>query len=524
VATPTFNPDGGDYAITQPRNVTISTATAGANLRYTLNGTTPSESNGTLIASSTGTVSVTPTTDGTTLQAIAFEDGMTDSDVYAATYYYEGGNAPQQASLVSNQGSVSPSYDGNGNLTSYKGWSFSYDAQNRLTSASNGAHTALFHYDGKNRQIMRSIDGVVRFSTWDDWELLEEYDTNSVRTAAYLQGAHGVIKSLLNNIYYYQDKLGSTTHIADGSGNLLESYRYDLYGTPSYFNSTSQPLNSSTYNVVDLYAGERWIVELGAYDLRNRFMSPELGRFLQADPIGFKGDASNLYRYCGNDPVDRSDPMGLDDRNYVPSWDIDTWHDVNQTWTFRNDIITVAAHGTATFIANSNMSQRAWEALKSHKTFDIPQSMKLSVKQLVSDVKALPKYTSTIPIRLNICHAGDIKGAAKYGLPAQAQQVANAFGTNPVIANTGDVNPSNNRGYGDEYSFSKDNPPYRTGGDSRDSASSERTLGAGGGEGGRRTFDAYGSTTEAAAEWEASWGDGGWLATERSAPDRNHAR
>jgi uncharacterized protein RhaS with RHS repeats len=40
-------------------------------------------------------------------------------------------------------------------------------------------------------------------------------------------------------------------------------------------------------------------------------MSPELGRFLQSDPIGFKGDASNLYRYCGNDPVDRTDPMGL---------------------------------------------------------------------------------------------------------------------------------------------------------------------------------------------------------------------
>jgi uncharacterized protein RhaS with RHS repeats len=40
-------------------------------------------------------------------------------------------------------------------------------------------------------------------------------------------------------------------------------------------------------------------------------MSPELGRFLQSDPVGFKGDASNLYRYCGNDPVDKMDPMGL---------------------------------------------------------------------------------------------------------------------------------------------------------------------------------------------------------------------
>jgi RHS repeat-associated protein len=123
-----------------------------------------------------------------------------------------------------------------------------------------------------------------------------------------------VIKSLLNNVYYYQDKLGSTTHVANASGQLLESYRYDLYGTPSYFNEStqpSQPINSSTVGVADLYAGERWIPDLGLYDLRNRFMSPELGRFLQPDPIGFKGDAGNLYRYCHNDPEDFSDPTGL---------------------------------------------------------------------------------------------------------------------------------------------------------------------------------------------------------------------
>jgi RHS repeat-associated protein len=47
------------------------------------------------------------------------------------------------------------------------------------------------------------------------------------------------------------------------------------------------------------------------YDDRNRFMSPDLGRFLQPDPIGFKGDASNLYRYYGNDWANKTDPMGL---------------------------------------------------------------------------------------------------------------------------------------------------------------------------------------------------------------------
>ena len=323
------------FTVTQSRTVTISTTTATANLRYTLNGTIPSQTNGALIASNDGTASVTPASEGTTLRAIAFARGMSDSDVQEATFYYIGGNGANLDGIDSLQDGTTPAYDANGNLLAYKGWSYTYDAQNRLTSAGNGTISSEFYYDDKNRQIARNIKGTIRISVWDGWDLIEEwsvrdsraidgkagwpnergrmsqYANASTRTAAYLPGAQGVIKSLLNNVYYYQDKLGSTTHVANVSGQLLESYRYDLYGTPSYFNSTSQPINSSTVGVTDLYAGERWIPELALYDLRNRFMSPELGRFLQPDPIGFKGDASNLYRYCHNDPEDFTDPTGL---------------------------------------------------------------------------------------------------------------------------------------------------------------------------------------------------------------------
>jgi uncharacterized protein RhaS with RHS repeats len=38
---------------------------------------------------------------------------------------------------------------------------------------------------------------------------------------------------------------------------------------------------------------------------------PELGRFLQTDPIGFDAGDMNPFRYCGDDPVDKSDPTGL---------------------------------------------------------------------------------------------------------------------------------------------------------------------------------------------------------------------
>jgi RHS repeat-associated protein len=122
---------------------------------------------------------------------------------------------------------------------------------------------------------------------------------------------HGLVKTLSNNYYYYQDELGSTSHVASATGALLESYRYDLYGKPTYWTPLNTQLSTSNYSVRDLFTGQRWVPELGLYDDRNRFMSPDLGRFLQPDPIGFKGDGSNLYRYCGNDWANRSDPMGL---------------------------------------------------------------------------------------------------------------------------------------------------------------------------------------------------------------------
>jgi RHS repeat-associated protein len=200
--------------------------------------------------------------------------------------------------------------DSTGNLQTWNGVSYAYDAQNRLTNV--GAATN-FVYDPKNRVVVRSVNGTITFNVWDDWELVEEYAPGNVIAAKYLQGAHGPVKSLLNNVYYYQDSLGSTSHIASSSGALLEYYKYDLYGKPTYWAANGTQLtNGSNNGVRDLFSGERWVSEISMYDLRNRFYSPDLGRFLQPDPIGSKGDASNLYRYCGNDWANRTDPMGLD--------------------------------------------------------------------------------------------------------------------------------------------------------------------------------------------------------------------
>jgi hypothetical protein len=77
VATPAFSPAGGTFSSAQ--TVTISDATSGATIHYTLDGSAPTASSATY----TGPLSITATT---TVKAIAVLSGSTDSAVATATY------------------------------------------------------------------------------------------------------------------------------------------------------------------------------------------------------------------------------------------------------------------------------------------------------------------------------------------------------------------------------------------------------------------------------------------------------
>jgi len=77
-AAPVFNPRGGSY--TNAQTVTISSATGDASIRYTTDGSTPT--------SVTGAIYSVPVTisSNTTLTAIAYATGASDSAVNAASY------------------------------------------------------------------------------------------------------------------------------------------------------------------------------------------------------------------------------------------------------------------------------------------------------------------------------------------------------------------------------------------------------------------------------------------------------
>jgi RHS repeat-associated protein len=194
--------------------------------------------------------------------------------------------------------------------------SYVYDAQNRLVSVSVGGTTTTFQYDGLNRKVSQTVAGTTTYNVWDAWNLIEERNSGNALVNTYIYGAGEIIERIASSTsyFYYQDHLGSTSHLADASGALLESYKYSTFGQPAvYAPGGSVRKGGSAYDARHLFTGQLWMPATGLYDYRNRVFSPDLTRFLQPDPIGFSGDPSNLYRYCGNNAVNGVDPLGMVD-------------------------------------------------------------------------------------------------------------------------------------------------------------------------------------------------------------------
>ena len=89
------------------------------------------------------------------------------------------------------------------------------------------------------------------------------------------------------------------------------------------------------------YTGRERHDRSGLYYYRNRFYSPQLGRFISQDPIGMLG-GTNLYAYVGNDPVNWVDPLGLYSFG-------DFWEDWSATADIRSNVSFWDAYSESAF-------------------------------------------------------------------------------------------------------------------------------------------------------------------------------
>jgi len=118
--------------------------------------------------------------------------------------------------------------------------------------------------------------------------------------------------------WYVNDRMGTPRALTDAYGRVVWSARYEAYGSASVNEDADGDGISVTSNL--RLPGQYFDAETGYHYNWNRYYDPQLGRYTQTDPIGFKGKDTNLYRYVYNYPVGARDPKGLD-AEFEDGWD-----------------------------------------------------------------------------------------------------------------------------------------------------------------------------------------------------------
>ena len=146
---------------------------------------------------------------------------------------------------------------------------------------------------------------------WDGSALLAEQTGNN--KILYLYDGTGLIGFKRNGVTYtyVYNGLGDVMEILDKDGNAVVSYLYDAWGAPI---SITGPMASTlgAQNPIR-YRGYYYDTETGLYYLQSRYYDPVVGRFLNADGYVSTGQGilgTNMFAYCGNNPVSRFDVSG----------------------------------------------------------------------------------------------------------------------------------------------------------------------------------------------------------------------
>jgi RHS repeat-associated protein len=160
---------------------------------------------------------------------------------------------------------------------------------------------SYYFYDGDRPILEFNVDGTIRAKNVYG----RDVDEILMRTD-YLINTSG-------QTYYYQcDHEGSITHLTDGAGVVLETYRYDAFGAVTMRDGGGGLISASNHDNRFMFTGREYLSQFGIYEYRARAYHPGIGRFVSEDPKGFDAGDYNLFRYCHNDPEDLTDPMGLE--------------------------------------------------------------------------------------------------------------------------------------------------------------------------------------------------------------------
>ncbi len=229
-----------------------------------------------------------------------------------STINYTYGNSAWGDELTSYNGE-SIVYDKIGNPTTYRGWGMTWQGR-QLTKAVKDK-TVTFTYDSEGIRTSKSDGTNTTKYLLNGTQILAQTTNGKTLSFFYDQQGNRVgMADSSNHFYYYiYNVQGDVIALADAStGKLVVTYTYDAWGK-------LMELKDTTANSVGTlnpfrYRGYYYDAETGLYYLQTRYYDPEVGRFINADAFTSTDISSplgtNMFAYCENNPILRSDPTG----------------------------------------------------------------------------------------------------------------------------------------------------------------------------------------------------------------------
>ena len=239
-----------------------------------------------------------------------------DSDYIQTTeYIYQNGKL--HSVVVGNDSELEQfncAYDVIGNPSTYLGKTAVWSHGHRL----DGYNGASFTYNSSGIRKSKTVGGVTTKYLLNGTDIVCQESSNG-KTFKFYYGIDGVTAFDYQGYKYYYKKniFGDIIGIYNNEGGFVAGYAYDAFGNFRFVDETG----TETYNVPEVaqfnpfrYRSYYYDTETNLYYLNARYYDPQIGRFICPDSIEYLDPKTinglNLYAYCGNDPVNKSDPSG----------------------------------------------------------------------------------------------------------------------------------------------------------------------------------------------------------------------
>lgn len=214
-------------------------------------------------------------------------------------YLYENG-------VLKSVDGITRTYDKAGNTLTDGKAVYSYNQAGRLTQAVIGNESYHYTYNHLGQRVKKQSSVQTRHYHYDlSGLLLSESDElgNTLVEYVYLNGQR--LAFITDQVYYvHTNHLDAPLALTNQQGETVWQAKYTPFG------SIEVTLNNIANDFTARFPGQYSDNETGLYYNYFRDYDPELGRYIQSDPISLNGGI-NTYGYVGGNPVSKVDPYGL---------------------------------------------------------------------------------------------------------------------------------------------------------------------------------------------------------------------